>query len=218
MAAKFWRLYPALIYALAGLLGCFSAFYSFWCFLLLIPFFFDGHKQLSKPYLVRLLLALMVFLCFHQYASTTYHLPSLPLEGVHGTAHIRIQFLSQSTTHYGKQWVYKGLIRSFDPDNSDDITSGGTFIPFRLALKQQPDLLRPLANCEYIVKGLLNPSPSGQYFLYADKEEPWRIVDNSWSLAEWQYQTKEKISHYIKSHITNPLAATFLAGIATGNF
>lgn len=218
MTAQFWRQHPALLYAVAGLLGCFAAFYSLWCSILFIPLLWDFPKNISKPYVFRLCLAFMIFLSFLSFASSTYDLPSIPPEGVHGTAYVQIKFLSQTTTHYGKQWVYQGKLRTFFPDHKDETDLKGAYIPFRLTLKNHAHLQRPSANSDYILKGVLKSSPAGFYYFSADKDQPWERVDNSWSLAEWQYQTKDSISRYIKSHISSPTAAAFLAGVATGNF
>ncbi len=194
------------------------AFYSSWSVLLPLICFFGFSLFYSRQYLIRLILAFATSLSFYLYCSTFYRIPSIPEEGLMGICHMQINSLSLSSTHFGKHWIYKGTLKSFTPLEKKEGAYNGHGIPFRLTLQAHPELQRPMANRDYIVKGLLKSSPNGPYSLLIKKEDPWSIINSSWSLAEWRYQAKKSMGSYIRNYIQAPLSASFLTGIATGDF
>lgn len=113
---KFWEEHPALLYALAILLGCAWAFEGHWAIglpilLLWSPLFFVKKTPLRQ----RLTLAFCTFLFAAGYCTLHYRLPLLPAEGVVGVGELDISSVSSSRTHFGTYWIYKGALRSFIP-------------------------------------------------------------------------------------------------------
>ncbi len=216
---RFWRKHPALFYGFAALLGCFAAFHFHWL-LLAAPllFFFNFDFSFSKNYWIQTGIAIALAACFYLYAASIYKMPALPLEGITGRAHIQVHSFSTTTTHYGKQWVYKGTLSHFVPERAEESAFSGYRLPYKLILPSHAGIERPLAHCDYVVKGCLKPASQGQYLLHVDRETPWSKVKDSWSLGEWRHGMKRHIENYIRCHIQNPLSATFLTGMATGEF
>lgn len=201
---------PALYYGLAVLLGISTAFHGLLA--LLVPISLLAF--ISSWDLKKLFLSFGLFLASFFYALFAFQIPQLEPEGALGTAHLEISALSAKTSHIGKQWLYKGTIRSFIVEEKNVAKN----ILFTLSLPKKQDILRPLANQSYIIRAKLKKSDYGDYYLVIDKNEPWHPVKYSWSLAEFRYQAKQAVSRYIHSHIHNQRSATFLTGIATGNF
>lgn len=208
---RFWQQHPALLYGIAVLLGISTALYAHPLLALptaclLLPLLFCRAQWL------RALLACALMLSAFGYVQMTYQFPTLPAEGVTGSAEIEISSLSSVTTHFGKRWVYRGNIRSFD---AGDIK--GRNIPFTLSLSQV-DIIRPPANKNYVVQGQLKELSTGYYALAVAKDANWYPVTDTWSFAELRFRAKQAVSAYIAKHIASQRAATFLAGIATGDF
>ncbi|MCB1109899.1 MAG: ComEC/Rec2 family competence protein [Chlamydiia bacterium] len=82
-----------------------------------------------------------------------------------------------------------------------------------LPLKQN----RPLANTDYFFsKGTLRKRSTGQYIF--KPQCTWEPIKNSWSLAEWRFQTKEIVKRHLYKRFKNPKVASLLSGLATGHF
>lgn len=208
---EFWRQYPALLYGLAVLLGISLAFSgNSW---LLIPIGFLVCPALaSRTLRIRLLLALGLLVGSFVYAKMSYQLPSLPKEGVEGTADLEISSVSSLSTHFGKRWVYRGVIRKFESESSS-----GCNIPYTLSLPHNDKIIRPQADCNYRVEGKLKQVSPGRYAFSVGPNAAWYPLE-TWNLSEMRYQTKQVAAEYIKRQITNPRSAAFLTGLATGEF
>lgn len=207
---RFWQQHPALLYGLALLLGIAGALYE--NLFLVLPALCLLLPLVCRAHWLRAILAGALMLSAYFYVLMTYQFPSLPPEGATGTAELEISSLSSSTTHFGKRWLYRGTIRSFE---SGDIRARN--IPFTLSLPQT-GIVRPPADTNYVVEGKLKEVAPGYYAFSVPKDTLWYPVQGSWSLAELRYRAKQSVSTYIAQHITNKRAATFLAGIATGDF
>lgn len=219
---KFWQQNPALFYALAALLGCFLALEFSW--LLLIPVFMLWgcplifHGNFTKSFFVRLGIAFITMAGTYAYVTMQYRFPVLPAEGAIGNAQFEIQSFSVSTTHFGKFWVYKGVLKDFTPDNPEKTIQSGHNIPVRLTLPVAPELHPPSADSDYLVHGRLKETKPGQYSFHVKKEELWHPVAGTWSLSQLRYKAKTAVSAYIQRHIQDTRVAVFLSGIATGDF
>lgn len=205
---EFWRRHPALLYGSAMLLGVSSALS--WNLIFFIPIIF-----LVIPILRgmrrRLLLATLVGCVAFIYTHGIFIFPKLPVEGVAGTAHLEISSVTSTTTHFGKRWQYKGTIQSF---SSVPVKN----IPYVLSIPKTDEATPPPATTAYIILGKLKESQSGRYTFSVVKDTPWYPVEGSWSSAEYRLWAKQWVSSYIQKHISDQRAATFLAGIATGDF
>lgn len=220
---RFWQQNPALLYAIALLLG-FSCALS-WNPALLVPiavlgmpfFFRRSHKK--EGLCLRLFLACLLSICAFLFAASYYQLPTLPEEGMFGNAYIDISSISSNTTSYGKKWIYKGILQRFEP--LAETSNGSVFpqhAPVTISLTQNPEISRPPANCAYCVNGILTETFPGYYALKVAQDTPWYPISGSWSFAEMRFCSKQIVNTYIQSHISGQQSAAFLAGIATGDF
>jgi competence protein ComEC len=142
--------------------------------------------------------------------------PPLPEQGLEGTAYLKIHSLSSHSGFLGKSWIYQADIQSF-------ITKDGHILqayrlPCSVRLPHHPLLVRPPAHCDYVVSGRLQEKGNGFYAFKVKKETPWFPVKDSWSLAEYRFEAKQWLKSFIQHHIAHPQSASFLAGIATGEF
>ena len=216
----FWRLHPALLYALSALLGLHAALH--WNALLLIPFFtlffplLIGFKISHERLRSRLGIALLFMLASYSYVSAVYQFPELPEEGIEGLGHLRISSVKAVKTAFHSGWKYSGTIRSFRAEAGKPSIAQG--IPVSVSMPIKEKMNRPLANCDYLVFGTLMLTDSGQYILSTNPEDPWRPIPGTWSLVEIRYQAKAWLKGYLVSRIKGMRAANFLSGIATGEF
>lgn len=207
----FWTKHPALLYACSSLLSCYIAYDGTSLLLiplclLLIPLLFQkfNHK--------RFILSLLIFLLFYAYSKSYYQFPDIADgSSVEGTAQITISSLSYKTTHFGKRWVYRGTMKFLDESEQNYL------LPYAIHLAEKENLQRPTANQSYEVTGKLKKT--GKSYIFSVKNDtPWYPIPKSWNLAEARYHAKMQLSNYVHKHIRYDQAATFLAGIATGDF
>lgn len=209
----FWLLHPALLYGLSMLLGFACAWgwnhgYLAPLIFLFIPLSISKNWEMR----IRCFLALTLSLTAFGFAKSYYRFPELPKEGLTGTAYIEISSV-QTMTSFGKKWLYKGTLRSFDTNE----TTSARNIPIAITFPYTAEIQRPPANRAYSVVGRLKEL-DGRYTLMVSKETPWHPVEWSWSFAEVRYRAKQVVSEYIHAHISGRREAAFLAGIATGDF
>lgn len=210
---RFWSAHPALLYGLALLIGIAFALAGTW--VLLIPLLVIC-LPLALPSCptrlrLRILTAVAIAGCgvigITLYTQIPDHLP------IHGRARFSMTAVQKAHNHFARSWVYYGTVVSFVDDQGQLIAR---HIPGSIMLPEGHD--RPLANQEYAIQGTLLLSRRGNFILKGDKGVPWIPIGGTWSLAEWRFQAKEWVSRYIRSHMNNRKAATFLSGIATGDF
>lgn len=221
---RHWQRYPALLYGLAFLLGlAFAATPSMALFIPLLvlwsPLLLG--KACHSELRLRQLLALSVFAGGYLWVSLEVHYPdhdsvSLSDTPLAGTATFSLDSVKEKESHCGKAWVYSGTLKAFVPESSScNIASK---IPCQLYLPQKRNIHRPPANRDYIFQGRLKKTIDGRYSLLIAKEEPWKPVPGSFSLAESRYQWKQKLSSHLARHLPHPATRSFLTGLATGDF
>ena len=214
----FWLNHPALLYGVAFLLGIScsltpSLFLLLPCSCFLCPFIVASIG--NRNYLKHLFLILCVFLTGWMYASFTLTFPTLPKEGLKGHAHIHIQRIQKHSTIFGEQkWHYSCLLLDFIPENSS--ASIATSIPCSLTLPLSAE--RPLAHTDYWVASKLVQTEKGRYLLKISSKTQWNSVDNTLSFAEWRHTWKRKVENWIHSRFHFSTSASFLSGLATGDF
>lgn len=205
---------PALFYGLLMLLTIYGTLYSTWVLLIpigimIIPLLFTrAWGRLACVFAF----VLFVLLWMHM----SYQFPALPKKGARGTVEFEISSVSLASTHFGKRWIYRGTVGQFIPD--DPANEAGRSLPCTISLQAQEGIRRPLGNCSYRIAGRLKEVAPNRYVFTVGKHTPWYPILGSWSLAEYRYWAKQEVSHWIKNSIAHPQAATFLAGIATGDF
>lgn len=199
----FWQKHPALYYGLAVLYGaCFALKFSWF---LIIP----ALTTALTNHIPKLILFCILASCTFCYVHLSYQFPQVG-DGIKGKAYIEINSVRIKKTFYGKQWAYKGRIKSFE-----NIAKN---IDFNLNLPFDESIIRPPANQDYEVIGTLKMNKQGSYYFKVEKNTPWMPVPYTFSLAELRYHMKTSVATYIKNHYPSERAANFLSGIATGEF
>jgi len=187
----FWKRYPALYLALCFLLGIASAFYLY----LLPLIFFIPKKKLWWIVLA----GLLYFKCLY---------PSFPPSG-EGVAIFHIEEVKSHSGPFHSSLVYVGKVKSFRSDN-------GTWhrIPCRLYMYQRKN--RPKANCDYVIPSaeLIEFAPH-RYILKGKGK--WLPIEKTFSLAEWRFQTKEKVKQALQSHYKDKRNFALMSALLTGN-
>lgn len=223
LLVKFWFTHPALCYGLALLFGLYASldggFYLFLPLLALwVPFVILMYhpsnlwKALWKP----LLLSLTLFGATYSFVNIYYLFPDLPKTGIKGTAHLSIQSIRLQKSFFGSRWIYQCQLFNFFPENHTKV-SIAKHIKCNISIPNDPEIIRPLANQEYLVVGTLIKKESG-FVIRMDPYVGWGVVKDSWSLAEARYGWKQAVLNWINNHYTSPLSALFLGGLATGEF
>jgi len=213
---KFWSSHPALLYGIASLLGFYASFHPTLllflpCLFLWLPLF------LSKEHIKSSILSLSLFFAVWSYASMEFKHPPISEKGVMGKAYFSILSITHQTTPFGKRWNYQCYLKAFFPDNHP-LESIASKIKCTISFPESDDLMRPSADRDYLVHGKLITTQSNVLTLKISKEEPWEIVEGSSSLAESRFQWKLTVTEWIRRQFDDGMSATFLAGLATGNF
>lgn len=219
---KFWLCHPALFYGTAFLLGTFGALSHplsivIPCTCLWLPFLLLAVKEKGNGF-NHLCLNLLTTMIAFSYTSIYYQFPSLPLDGIEGTAHMHIDSLSSRSTYFGKTWNYSCQLENFHPTESTHPFVKTRHLKCSISIPHKTIANRPPANQDYLVQGTLKQTQTGQYFFKIKKKEEWKPVIGSWSLAESRYQAKTKFKKLLSQIISHPKSSLFLAGIATGDF
>ncbi len=213
---SFWRFHPALLYGLALAIG-FQAGLD-WQWVLTMPILMLSlplicrNRAFNRQYLLALALALAAFGVINY----RHQFPALPPQGTEGIAYFEIEAVKSSKSPFGQAWVYQGRLLFFKPDERS--SSKAWRIPCRITPGKKQGMERPLADRDYLIRGLLKESTPGNYILKSDSDVAWEPVKGSWSSAEYRFQLKQNFTEYLRHQIHYPHAAIFLAGIATGDF
>lgn len=214
----FWSSYPALFYGVSMLLGMYFTFYSLITLIipmvaLWLPFIltFRTHNA-WRP----LLLSLALFGATWLFATSYYTFPMIPAQGLRGEAHLSIQTIRLQKSFFSSHWHYQCQIKNFFPEHAQH--SIARHFSCTLSIAKKPGITRPLADREYLVKGILMQRENGTYLLKIDPLQPWKGVANSWSLTEARHSWKKTVAEWIDGHFSAPFSASLLRVLATGEF
>lgn len=200
---RFWIRHPALLYGLSALLGLFAP-YSLFIFLA-YPLFGLKIKRLGLCFL----------LAFCSWGF--YHLSYSPMQKQEkGTAIFRIDHISATRTPFSNTWTYKGTILSFYLDN--EMQPIGKNLPFTLSLPRTSNTPPYLGEMLYQAEGSLKPTGSHRYAFCPAKGISWIEREACWSFAKKRFHCKNWVRNHLKRVIEIPRAASFLIGMATGEF
>jgi competence protein ComEC len=218
--AEFWLRRPALLYGFTLLLSLSSAVSWHWSFcfpIFLLLLSIISLFSVCRPLFYRhFLLCFLISFSSYFYASTNFNFPELPSEGIAGRVIISIDSVSSGGNHFSSSRIFRGSIKEFTPyqENSEYAIVN---VPFTLFLPISPDL--PLANCSYEVRGSLKQNPYRHaYILKVKKKAEWHPIEGTWSFAQSRFDAKERVKAYIHHNIKDNRSATFLSGLATGEF
>ncbi len=219
----FWICHPALLYGVAFLLGLWCHLDgSLWlvipCLSLWLPFLIAAHHSFYRNLLRQMMLSFFTFLTAWSMASSHYSFPSLPTQGVLGKAYVKINSISLQHSLFGDRWIYRCELQQFFPDHSSDALAFSLPCLISFSAEESSSHSRPLAHQDYWVTGKLIQKDQGRYILKISSKAIWEAVSGTSSWAERRYQWKTKTSQWIESQFSHPLSASFLAGLATGEF
>lgn len=202
---NFFSRYPAFGFAVTGAVGAELALHQLPLFFL-IPLGFLFYSDL-KAIISSITLGILSFLL----VSFSIDLPSIPEEGVAGTAKISIEHLSLSSSSYQSSFIYKGKLLSFSGENVD--VKGVPFY-FTFPAKKKN---RPLANCDYEIACRLKKGRGTQVILKPLPNVAW-IPLATYSLSELRFSLKQKVKIWIETQFTTPSTIQFLSGLVIGEF
>jgi len=187
---EFWQMHPALLAAISLLLGIGAALFelSIWIALAFALYLIFQRKWAS-------LFLLVSGSLYALYSST---IPTAPLTG---TARFSITSLQIHQTPFQKNFRYVGTLYL-----------NGTAIRCKIVHPLSSN--RPAANRDYYVTGTLL-AQEGLEYLFKTKE--WTPIEETWSLAELRFQTKQKIKAFLQKTLHRPRTANFLSALATGD-
>jgi competence protein ComEC len=220
LIVKFWHSHPALLYGLALLLGFYASFQKE--ILLVIPLLalwipFIVVAQANRQFWMPLLLSFSLFCSAWIYADIYYIFPKTSSTGIAGKAHLSIESIRLQSSFFGKRWIYNCQVKNFFPDDTPQV-SIARHAKCILSVPYKTEIIRPLADREYIVEGKLTENENGTLVLKIDSQKPWHIVKGSWSLTEKRYAWKKFAAAWINTNFKTPLSASFLSVLATGEF
>lgn len=215
---QFWHSHPALLYGLSLLLGIFFYFEPFPLvaiplLALWIPFLMASS---NRYYLIPLILSLLTFFAGWSYSKSFHSFPLLPEGGVQGQAAIKIKNIGLQHSFFGERWIYRCEIVQFIPENSS--VSIASSLPCLISFPSSEFHPRPLAYQDYWLTAKLVSTSEKSYLLKVSQKAHWLPIEGTWSLAEKRYQWKRVASHWIETHFSHPLSASFLSGLVTGEF
>lgn len=214
---SFWEKHPTLIYSIAILLALYLEFSLFPLIFVVIPLGILAFRH-SRQLQLQLALALFVGITAYFYIYAHYNFQELPEQGSTGTARFNIASVTQKRTAFGNAYLYQGKLHSFVPDSPEE-ENHSHGIPLTIQLTAKEGMERPPATHEYLIHGSLRVAGDHRYSLSPNKDEPWiPLRSKSWGFSEKRFQYKLQVKNYIHEKIFHPQAASFLSGIATGDF
>jgi len=216
----FWNKHPALFYGLSALIStCWALFnipLSFFicCVLFLtIPILNKGKNIQGMHW--RWLLALALGITNFYFAKHQHIIPDIK-HPINGIADVKFSSVSLSKTPFGSIWNYKGTLLSFAQTGDSPRIARNVPISLSLPCSKYPE--RPLAaNC-YRLQGQLKQIHQAKYALRGLKATQWEPLKKEWTLADMRFDLKATLHQYIQRVIKDKQAASFLNGIATGEF
>lgn len=215
---KFWLRHPALLYAstlafaAAIALGGGILYYIPLAALFWPIFFFRRYKALG----IRISLAAMLGFAFGVYINASYYIPIEMQDAVQAVGTFEITSLSRDKNYYGKQWIYQGTLKSCYSKDEGILLAKNIPCVIRFPSTSKS---RPTANQSYYIKGIFKNSSFNKGSTFSLKDiKSWVPIPYSYSLAELRYQVKDRVKNYISSKISDVRSATFLVGLATGDF
>lgn len=206
-----WQRQPALLYGLSATLGASLALFNPIPLLIyLLALFFLSYKSRIHSFS-----ALLILLFTYGLTLNRYHFPPRDAN-TPGLAQIEIISIQDSPSHLGKRWKYRATLISFTP--SDMTQPIAKNIPVSFSLGEDSNGHRPMANHLYSIKAHLRELSPGYFTLSSIDQNSWKPIKALYSLTEWRYHAKKQVSNYIQRRISDANTASFLSGIATGQF
>lgn len=156
-------------------------------------------------------MAMLALACFC-WTKWHYQVPDLQGKKINGYAEVELRNLMQSKTPFGTRWVYKGILRSFISLDAQTVAKN---LPVSLAIPMKE--VRPEAGYKYRLQAALSRDANGNYRLAPLKGHGQKI-EKLWNLAEWRFHLKTSFQAHLQKTYKQPAVASFMSGIATGEF
>ena len=100
---------------------------------------------------------------------------------------------------------------------SQSLAYKGTFNSFPCTAYFPKDKARPSPKMDYLVEGRLELKGPYRALLKLEKHTPWIATKKNRSLANWRFETKERLRTHLHKVIKDKRAAHFLSALATGD-
>ena len=206
MFSPFWDRHPALFLGFSLLLGTAAAFRSPLLFVAIFILLILSIKRKG-------LIIAATFLFFASLISAPLRHPKTTLSSgkVTGIGLFHIDDVKTQTSPFYRSLLYKGTLRHFQGDGGEVYTHLPCHVYLPLRGKNPP------AHCDYEIEGTLSQKGDHFFILKPTKKKTWSPIKDTHSFAKWRYQTKQKLSRYLKKEIKNPTARTLLSALATGD-
>lgn len=205
------------MYGIGVFLGFRSAFSWQWALvvpiiLIIAPYFSKKIFDVGKENRTRIMFAAILGIVSFFVAFIVYDFPVVDDDGVTGKAHIDISSITLSKSHFGEAWVYRGAVRSFVAD--DNIIARN--VPYIMYISKGKQRLS--ADRRYILDATISATEGMVYRLKPDLQGKWYPVPHSWSMAEYRLRAKGAVTSYLTRKLSRHRSASFLAGLATGEY
>ena len=187
---EFWNAHPAVLIGISFLIGIGTSLFSLplWIFSCWLIYLLFMKKWAAICSLPAA--ALYAWLLFGG-------LPQLEEpRAING--YFTISNVKVNKTPFNQNYLYKGTL-----------FLEKTPIPCTISVQK-----RPKASSDYQITGTLIQRDKYDYLL---KPKSWEKIPRTWSPAEWRFQAKEKLRHFLHTHLTLPRTATLLTSLATGD-
>ncbi len=187
----FWQEHPALLWGLSYLVGVGAALFG-------LPVWFSG---LWLLYVVLCKQWASIGLWILSFSSSWFLYGNTPEfdEPIVCRARFSITNIQAHQSPFYRDLLYRGTL----------FLEGHSF-PCAMSVKKD----RPSASCDYWVEGTLQQRG---LFDYTFKPKTWTPVPGSWSMAEFRYQTKQRLHQFLEKQLHRPRTASFLYSLVSGD-
>lgn len=206
--------YPTLIYSFFALAGAATSFslYPLW----LLPFILIPACILLflKIQWQQLCVAVTIGLAAFTLTNYRYHFPN-GQDSYTGIATVEIKSITPRKTPFGKVWSYQATLKSLTTPAK--IVAKNIPISFTAPIDENSRLV---AIHPYQIQAKIKEQSPHRFTLSPTKKASWIPLEASDLLfpAEWRFHAKTSTQDYIQRHISDRHVASFLSGIATGQF
>ncbi len=159
----------------------------------------------------KILMGILLFFSTWMAASPFFEKNEWPNNGVEGLLYFSISQVKASQTPFGPLLCYQGAAKGFVNRDSRKIAQ----IPCQILLKESKN--RPLANCDYVIKGRMQKTRKGAFVFKPDRKFSWLPVENTHSFAEWRFNFKKAMSHFIHQHFGKTPCSALFTSLSTGD-
>jgi competence protein ComEC len=206
----FWSRNPALLYGLALYLGSVFALSGHSAIyiplaLLFLPLLFCAPMRLA----LRLALAFALAVLFGFYVSSSIIYPPVWAHSS-GSATIQITEITPEIRYNRAFYKMKVDLKSFEADDR-------SFYAQNFVARVTASKLPPHLDHTYTLRGMLEEY-EGSWTLKIEKDSPWIVADEPFSLVSWRFSAKQFCKRLLASYLPPGQGRSFLEGVLIGEF